>query len=244
MEQASPSSFEDKGSELFTILLVEDNFLNRRMTKKLLEKHYIIKEASEAEAANDILTNSTVHLVLLDIHLGQDRKDGIWLGQRLTDVYNIPFIYLTAFADVDISRMAIATHPSAYLTKPYKEADLCLSINLVLQNYRAEKSRNSNFIMAKDGDYFVKLFIAEVEYFESSGNYLLVFCGGKMYKCRSTTKEMLDRLPKDSFVQTHRAFLVNRSKVVKFNSVSVIVGNHILPLSGKYAANLTSSAGQ
>jgi len=114
MEQSLPSFSNSGGGELFTILLVEDDFLNRRMAKKLLEKEYIIKEAPDAEKANEILTHSTVHLVLLDIHLGQDQKDGIWLGQKLKEVYDIPFIYLTAFADNDIAKRAIATKPWAW----------------------------------------------------------------------------------------------------------------------------------
>ena len=131
-----------------------------------------------------------------------------------------------------------------YLTKPFKETDLYLSINLALQNHKAEKPRTGNFIMAKEGNYFVKLLISQVDFFESTGNYLLVYCGGKTYKCRSTTKEMLTKLPKDTFVQTHRAYLVNRSRIVKFNSDSVMVGNHTLPLSGKYSSNLASSDGE
>jgi len=238
MEQSLPSFSNSGGGELFTILLVEDDFLNRRMAKKLLEKEYIIKEAPDAEKANEILTHSTVHLVLLDIHLGQDQKDGIWLGQKLKEVYDIPFIYLTAFADNDISKKAINTKPSAYLTKPFRETDLSFAIDLALQKHSTENPETSNFIIVKEGDYFVKLAVAEVDFFESSGNYLQVFCGRKIYKCRSTTKEMLSRLPKDAFVQTHRAFLVNRGKIIKFNSNSVVVGSTTVPLSAKYTVNL------
>ena len=82
-----------------------------------------------------------------------------------------------------------------------------------MQKYLAEKPLKSNWILVKDGDYYVKLTLEVIDYFEASGNYLHVFSNNKFYKCRSTIKEMLEVIPKDAFIQTHRAFIVNRNKI-------------------------------
>lgn len=238
METNLPSGFKQKPSDILTILLVEDNFLNRRMVKKVLEKNYIIKEAADVPSAEDILRLGTVHLAIIDIHLGNDKADGTLLGELINKTYDIPFIYLTAFGISEISQRAIATKPSAYITKPFKEVDLSLSIEIAMLKYLAAKPVKSNWILVKEGDYYVKLSMDSIDYLESSGNYLNVFSNNKCYKCRSTIKEMLDELPKAVFIQTHRAFIVNKNKIAKYNTNNVVINDVVIPLSEKFATGL------
>ena len=234
-EQHFSSASKERSGDLFTILLVEDNFLNRRMVKKILENNYIIKEAGDTKSAEEILATGTVHLAIIDIHLGNNKKDGIWLGDLVNKIYGLPFIYLTAFGTSDITQRAIATRPSSYITKPFKEVDLSLSIEIALQKYLANNASKKNWIMVKEDNYFIRILTEEIDYFESTGNYLLVTSNNNLYKCRSTIKEMLAMLPESSFIQTHRAFIVNRNKIIKYNSGNVIVGQSIIPVSAKYA---------
>jgi anti-sigma regulatory factor (Ser/Thr protein kinase) len=58
-----------------TILLVEDDFLNRRFTKKTLaENGYTIFECKNAIEAFGILNKQTPDLIILDINLGEKEK--------------------------------------------------------------------------------------------------------------------------------------------------------------------------
>jgi DNA-binding LytR/AlgR family response regulator len=238
MEQPLPYNSEKRAGEIFTVLLVEDNFLNRRMVKNILKRDYVVKEATDTQQADELLQAGVIHLAIIDINLGIDKEDGIGLGQRVKEIYDIPFIYLTAYATTDISGRAISTQPSSYLTKPFKEVDLVLSIELALQRYNTLKPAHKKFILAKEGDYFVKLLTESIDYFEASGNYLFAVAGNKKYKCRSTVKEMLSNLPDGSFVQTHRAFIVNKSKIDKFSTEQVVLGDRTIPVSATYASNL------
>ncbi len=238
MEQEFSYSSEARTGEIFTVLLVEDNFLNRRMVKNILNKNYFVKEAADAAEGDKMLVSEVIHLAIIDIHLGIDKKDGIWLGQRVKDIYDIPFIYLTAFADNAISGRALSTQPSSYLTKPFKEVDLLLSIEIALQRFNTFKPAFKNFVLAKDGDYFVKLLVLSIDYFESSQNYLIAVSKNKKYKCRSTIKEMMANLPEGNFLQTHRAFIVNKNKILKFSSGEVMLENATIPVSAKYSSKL------
>lgn len=238
LEQHFSSDSKIGQAEKFTILLVEDNFLNRRMAKKALETSYVVKEAADASEAEEILGKENIHLVIVDIHLGHGKNDGIWLAERLRDVYKIPFIYLTAFSTGDIPAKAIATQPSAYITKPFKEIDFELSIKIALQKGPNNEESKSKVVLVKDGDFFVKLSTDDIDYFESDGNYLQVLSDGKMYKCRSTIKEMLTQLPAGNFIQTHRAFIVNKRKIEKFSPTVVVVAATEIPVSEKYADEL------
>jgi DNA-binding NarL/FixJ family response regulator len=85
--------------------------------------------------AKQLIETQFPDLVLLDMNLGQSTTDGIELGKLLLETYHIPFIYLTAYADAHTISMAKQTLPMAYLTKPYKEAELFASIEIALHNF-------------------------------------------------------------------------------------------------------------
>ncbi|CAM3400462.1 LytR/AlgR family response regulator transcription factor [Aequorivita lipolytica] len=218
-----------------TILLVEDDFLNRRVTKKALtENGYNVAEAKNSEETFKILESQLVHLLILDINLGKLEQDGINLGQQIQNTFKIPFIYLTAYETAEIINRAATTSPYSYLTKPFKNADLVAAIQIALQQ-SSKKSKPEPTILLKDNEYHVEVFINEIDYIESEGNYLLVYTGKKVYKCRSTIKQVLETLPEATFIQTHRAFVVNKTKIDKFNIKNVVVKGNLIPVSKRYS---------
>ncbi|MBL4587247.1 MAG: response regulator, partial [Flavobacteriales bacterium] len=79
------------------ILLVEDEFMTRRhLKKKLTELEYnVVAEADNIDDAIGLLETEKIDLAILDINLGNENKDGIWLGEYIRINLKIPFIYLT-----------------------------------------------------------------------------------------------------------------------------------------------------
>ena len=215
------------------ILVVEDDFLNRRLTKKvLLENGYQVLEAKNSEDALAILRKDWVDLAILDINLGDEEMDGIRLGQLLEDQQKVPFIYLTAYESTHVIREAIATSPYSYLTKPFKNSDLIACVELaIIKSTREDRSKPA--ILVKDENYTVELPLEAINYVESDGNYLRFHTDTKVYKSRSTISQLMASLPATDFVQTHRAFVVNKAKILKYGTKSVIVGNAEIPLSKK-----------
>jgi len=217
-----------------TILLVEDDFLNRRLSKKnLLENSYAVLEAKNAHEALAVLKKETVTLVILDINLGEHEQDGITLGKQIKDEFGIPFIYLTAYETPEIIDRAVSTSPYSYLTKPFKNSDLIASVEIAIRQSLHLQKRKP-FIVVKDGEYNKELTLEEIDYIESDGNYLLFYCGKKVYKLRSTIKNIMAELPASTFVQTHRAYIVNKNKVEKSTTRSVVVGNREIAVSEGY----------
>lgn len=172
-----------------TILLVEDDFLNRRLSKKtLLENGYIVLEAKNAKETIEILKKEKVDVVVLDINLGENEQNGITLGKQIKNQYFIPFIYLTAYENSEIINEAILTSPYSYLTKPFKNIDLITSIEIAVKQSNI-KQKSSPKIMVKDQEYNVELSIDEINFIESEGNYILFHTDNKIYKTRSTIKK-------------------------------------------------------
>lgn len=217
-----------------TILLVEDDFLNRRLSKKiLLENGYRVLESKNANEAIDLLKKESVDLLILDINLGENETDGIGLGQFIKEKYSLPFIYLTAYENSEIINRAVATLPFCYLTKPFKNVDLVASVEIAIrQSALAAKYKPS--LVVKDGDFNVELPLEDINFIESEGNYLLFYTDKKTYKSRSTIKQVLEVLPESNFAQVHRAYVVNKTKIEKYTNKELVINNILIPVSKTY----------
>lgn len=220
-----------------TVLLVEDDFLNRRLPKKVLKLNgYIVLEAKNSKEAMEILKREIIDLAILDINLGENDQEGIILGQYLKEKYEVPFIYLTAYENAEVIGKAVSTLPYSYLTKPFKDSDLIASVEIAI---RQSDSRHIPKISVKDQDYTVSLPISEINYIVSKGNYLLFQTDHKTYKLRSTIKQLLETLPDRIFVQVHRAYVVNSTKIEKYKVSTIVVRDLEIPVSKNYTENLT-----
>lgn len=215
------------------ILVVEDDFLNRRLTKKILQENgYQVLEAKNADEALAILNKELVDLAILDINLGDGEMDGISLGNLIQNEQKVPFIYLTAYENAKVISEAVATSPYSYLTKPFKNSDLVASVELAIIK-SAKEDRPKPTILVKDCEYKVELPLEDINYIESEGNYLLFHTDKKIFKCRSTIAQIIEVLPTTKFLQVHRAFIVNKDKIEKYNSKSVVVKGVEIPISKK-----------
>lgn len=224
-----------------TILLVEDDFLNRRLTKKvLLKAGYQVLESKNAKEALEIINVEKIDIAILDINLGEDKEEGIALGQQIQNSYSIPFIYLTAYANIPTLTLATATKPYSYLTKPFKDIDLIASIEIAIGKATQVQEKVISSINVKYQDHFVDLSLDMVDYIESKGNYLLCHSGNKVYRYRSTIKQILALATTVTFIQTHRGFLVNKDKIEKYNTKNVHINQRPIAISRHYKKNLFS----
>lgn len=216
------------------ILLVEDDYLNRRLTKKVLsENGYTILEAKNTREALEILKNEPVNLAILDINLGKNEQDGITLSTQISENYSVPFIYLTAYETPEIIRQAIITLPYSYLTKPFKNSDLIASVEIAIR--RSENSTNfRSKITVKDGEYSVEINVDEINYIVSDKNYLLIHTVDKIFKIRSSIKLIIDELSVSTFVRVHRAYIVNKYKIEKYTTNALVINNFTIPVSKNY----------
>ncbi len=105
------------------ILVVDDDEMNLKRTKMILEKHYEVILAKSGERALDLLKTERVDLILLDIEM--PGMNGIETFGRLKGRYDqIPVIFLTASGDEDDVLSAIKLGAANYIKKPFLPRDL------------------------------------------------------------------------------------------------------------------------
>lgn len=102
------------------ILIVEDNELNLKLFRDLLEAHgYETFETKDGNEALSIARNIRPDLILMDIQLPE--ISGLDITKRLKaddEVSHIPVIAVTAFAMKDDEEMILSAGCEAYMSKP------------------------------------------------------------------------------------------------------------------------------
>lgn len=122
------------------LLIVEDEkIIAMDLAIRLRSMNYTV-EASVSNGADaiDEVAQGNIDLVLMDVMIEGD-IDGIETARRINDRFDLPIIFLTAYADEGTFQRAFGTQPAAYLIKPFQDRELDLTIRTVLQNHRLEQ---------------------------------------------------------------------------------------------------------
>lgn len=220
---------QNTGKEL-RILVVEDEAVTLGMLCEALRDmgFTVAGDAMNFAEAQEVLATTQVDLAILDINL-RGKQSGIDLGRHINERYGIPFIYLTAYSDVDTINAATATSPYGYLIKPFSPADISAAIQVAIAQ---RVKTNGPDIFLRDQNNFIRLQINEIHYVEACRNYLEIHTGRDKHVIRSTMKEMAARLPADLFFMPHRSYLVNRKHVRGYRNGNLqTAGGDSVPVS-------------
>jgi PAS domain S-box-containing protein len=122
------------------ILVVEDeHIVAMDLMSRLRNLGYEVPDsASSGEEAIEKAGKWRPDLVLMDIFLNGE-MDGIQAAGQIRSRYNIPIIYLTAYADSNTLQRAKVTEPFGYVLKPFEERELLTTIEMALYKYRIEQ---------------------------------------------------------------------------------------------------------
>jgi len=112
---------------MFTILLVEDSPLMRRLVREMLNGigRFTIVEAADGGEALAVLERQPVDLVLSDLNM--QPMDGLQLLQAMRGrlgIAGIPFIMMTSEQAPQNVAGAVAAGVNFYLTKPFSRDQL------------------------------------------------------------------------------------------------------------------------
>lgn len=121
------------------ILIVEDELLVAAdLRYHLADMGYTIADIlTSGEEVVQWVETSKPDLILMDIHLA-GKVDGITAIELIRARYDIPVIYLTAFADEATLQRAKLTQPFGYIIKPFSDLDLRTTIEMALYKHRME----------------------------------------------------------------------------------------------------------
>ncbi len=221
------------------VYVVEDVAISRMSLEAMLqENNYEVSgSAASAEVAWEEIQQTTPDLILLDINLA-GVKNGVWLAQQIRNQLHIPIVYLTAFGDQQTLKDVLDTNPNGYLMKPYQEATLLTTIAIAVANFEEDQTSTQNdtgdFVFVKDRNRKIKLYVNDIWYVKSDGNYLEIVLSEKTHVVRMKLLVFKEELPSSLFFQCHQRYVVNTSKVTILGKDCVNINAVEIPISQKY----------
>jgi diguanylate cyclase (GGDEF)-like protein/PAS domain S-box-containing protein len=123
-----------------TILVVEDEGIIALNLQRILTRFgFRVPETVETgQDALRVVEENPPDLVLMDIQL-RGEIDGIEAARRIRSRYDLPIVYLTAFAEDVRLVQARQTEPYGYLIKPVQDRELRAAIEMALFKHRMDQ---------------------------------------------------------------------------------------------------------
>ncbi len=241
------------------ILIVEDESIVAKDIQHSLKKlgYTVVEICSNGEDAIRIVEELKPNLVLMDIMLKGDMT-GIEAAAQIREKFNIPVIYLTAYADESTLNKAKVSEPYGYIIKPFKEIDLHTSIEMAIYKHEKEtdlkkerdflysivenkESKDKDLIFVKSNSRLVKVKSTDIYFVEALKDYVVINTETAKFTIHSTMKEIEKKLSSNDFIRVHRSFIVRTHKIVAIEQPNLILENDkkLIPIGGSYKEELS-----
>jgi two-component system LytT family response regulator len=184
-------------------------------------------------------------------YLQKNVVDLIFLDIKMPDISGIDFVNTLANPPMVVFTTAYSEHAVKgfelnavdYLLKPFSLSRFLKSCNktheLYLLRGKTEQMTDTSTVFIKDGYEQIKVELGEILFVEAAGNYTKIYLKSeKLLSTRVTVNDMQLLLPGKIFIRIHRAFIVAKNKVDRFDRTQVIIGEHNIPVGATYAHSL------
>lgn len=220
-----------------SIITVEDNLVVAEDLKDKLESlgYEVLGNFLDPTEIVEVLNQRTVHLLVVDILLGQE-KTGIDVVKEVYSHFQIPVVYLTANSESAMVKMAMETHPAAYLIKPFKLSEFVINIDLAIKNFENKKNtdelKNDDFkvtnedIFIPDNQMHIRINSSDIYAVEADGSYIKILTRDKKYQISSNLKNFTKQFVDSRFVRISRKHLVNKTYVERINGNTIYLGEY------------------
>lgn len=212
-------------------IVVDDSAVQRVTITKLVNEStllHLIGDFANALEAKNCINNNTIDLIFLDVEMplinGFDLLDGLKTKPQI--------IFITSKADYAVK--AFDYEATDFLQKPIskerflKAVKKASELHLLRNDIHGEQGES---IVIKSNLKKLKIYVSKIKWVEAYGDYIKVVTNDETHLVLSTMKGFEKELPKDKFIRVHKSFIINLSRIEKFNNKFVEIGTTKIPIS-------------
>lgn len=228
------------------VLLVDDEPLARDELTYLVTQHPGITSTAEADSVEDAMEqimDKKPDIIFLDIHLTDE--SGFDLANKLKKLKKPPYlIFATAYDDYALK--AFKVNAMDYILKPFDEVvvhealDKAISIIKPAEAPVKKTTDSIDAIPIQGEDRIFLVHPKDIYLVSVEDKELSVHTEKETYQTSGSLSKIERRLPMDSFVKTHRSFILNTTKIQEIqpwfnNTLQVTLDNGLkVPVSRSY----------
>ena len=219
-------------------IIIDDEATARAIVSQLCSKIPeldVVEEFDNAIDAIKFLNQQDVDAVFLDIHM--PGFSGVDFVKTLKNPPRIVMITSdTKFAIASYEYEAIVD----YLVKPitterFEKAVQKVEKSLAQLPKRVSSEETST---ATEGDLYInidrrliKLKLNEITIIEAKGDYIAIKTEKEDYRVHTTLKKIKEKIPEKLFLQIHRSYIINFTKIIDIEDNSVLIEKNVIPIS-------------
>jgi DNA-binding LytR/AlgR family response regulator len=212
-------------------IVVDDSAVQRITITKLVNDSKslnLVGDFANALEAKNCINNNTIDLIFLDVEMplinGFDLLDGLKSKPQI--------VFITSKADYALK--AFDYEATDFLQKPISKERFIKAVKKaselhILRNESHEEVGES--IVIKSNLKKLKIYLSKIKWIEAYGDYIKVVTDDESHLVLSTMKGFEKELPEGKFTRVHKSFIINLSRVEKFNNKFVEIGTTKIPLS-------------
>jgi DNA-binding LytR/AlgR family response regulator len=202
------------------ILIVEDDMVVRANLEVILSEmgHEIVGFTDNAVDALVLFTVKSPHVVICDISIN-GTTNGIELAKKMHEIRKAPVLFLTAYSNEEFFNEAKLATPLAFISKPIEKVSFKRSVALAIEHsksisgFTTDKAPVEECLYTRVGNRLKKLYIKDIEFVEVDGKYSALSIGQRMINCKISLKDLIDKLPREKFIQVNRNFVINMDMI-------------------------------
>jgi DNA-binding LytR/AlgR family response regulator len=175
--------------------------------------------------ALDFIKANIPSFILLDINM--PNLSGMDLAKLLPKECQI--IFTTAHAQYAVESYNLATID--YLLKPISFDRFTTAVQKI------RMAQDESYFLIKSGYDNHKILLDNLLFLKKDGNYMTYMTSHNKILSRQTVAEALEKLT-DDFIQVHKSYIVPLSKITRFSTNSINIGDHEIPVGSTYKARI------
>ena len=211
-------------------IIIEDNEFDQLILKKLVESDPDLELKGVYDNAIEAISSMSwlkPDLIFLDVEM--PHMSGIEFLNAIKEVPQI--IMVTSHKEYALE--AFENDVTDFIVKPPNKERFNKAVIKAkkISEWLTLDTEDDRFIYIRVDRVDVKILLKDILYVEAMADYVRVQTKSDKYLVLSTMKSISTKLPSDDFIRVHRSFIVNVSKIEKFNGSEVAIGEMIIPVS-------------
>ena len=190
------------------------------------------------------LNSRKVDLMFLDINMPE--LSGLELYKSL--VHPPAVIFTTAYPE--FAAESYDYNAVDYLLKPIKYERFLRAVNKAAGPkpgavpVAATTEKQPEHLFLKSGTSQVKIFPHDILFVEAAGNYMCFHTREKKIMSLLSMKEVLELLPRPTFVRVHKSWIVNLNHLEAIEKHDVVIAGHKIPIGITYREHFFREIGR